>query len=369
MSRALSWLDWRNRLLCMPRFQRWATRTPLIRSFGRPHARALFELCTGFVHSQILYVSLQTGLLEALRSGPAAAGELQAICGLPAASLRLLLEATDALRLTEPRRDGCWGLGVLGAALLGNPAVQQMVRHQPLFYADMAQLPELLRGSGGPGALERYWAYARVADPDALAEASVSDYSELMDATHALVVDDLLGAYDFSLHACVLDVGGGQGALLRALAARHPQLDLVLFDLPAVAARARARLAASGLDARVRVESGDFFARLPAGADLITLVRIAHDHDDAALQRLLVNAHAALRPGGRVLIAEPMRAIPGSLRVAETYLGFYLLAMGQGRVRSRSELETLLRRADLDDVRLHATPRPWQCAVLSARRA
>jgi demethylspheroidene O-methyltransferase len=369
MSGALSWVDWRNRLLCMPRFQRWATRIPLVRSFSRPHARSLFDLCTGFVNSQVLYVSLSAGLLEAMRCGPVSAAELQASCRIPAPSLRLLLEASDALRLTEPRRQGRWGLGVLGAAILGNPAVQQMVRHQPLFYADMAQLLPLLRGSNAPGELERYWAYARVAAPDALADAAVSEYSDLMDATHALVVDDLLGAYDFARHSCVLDVGGGQGAMLRALAGREQGLRLVLFDLPAVAERARVRLAAAGLGARIQVESGDFFAALPSGADLITLVRIAHDHDDAALQRLLVNAHAALPPGGQIVIAEPMRGIPGSMPVAETYLGFYLLAMGQGRVRTQGEIDTLLRRAGFGPARLHATPRPWQCAVLSARRA
>lgn len=369
MSAVSVWTDWRNRLLCRPGFQRWATRTPLIRSFGRPHARALFDLCTGFVHSQVLHVALASGLLEAMRSGPVPMTELQGVCRMPPASLKLLLESTDALRLTESRGDGCRGLGVLGAALLGNPAVQQMVRHQPLFYSDMANLMQLLQGSSGPGALERYWAYARANEPGALGQEAVADYSELMDATHALVVDDLLGAYDFSRHSCLLDVGGGQGALVRALAARHERLGLMLLDLPPVASRARARLAASGLDGRIHVEGGDFFSLIPAGADIVTLVRIAHDHDDRALQRLLANVHAALPPGGCIVIAEPMREVAGSMPVAETYLGFYLLAMGQGRVRSRAELAELLRQAGFGTTRLHPTARPWQCAVLSAERS
>ena len=142
----------------------------------------------------------------------------------------------------------------------------------------------------------------------------------------------------------------------------------MLFDLPAVAERGRARLAAAGLGERTEVHGGDFTAvDLPGGADVVSLLRVLHDHDDAAALALLRAVRRALPLGGRVVIAEPMRAVPGSLPAAETYLGFYLLAMGQGRVRSMDEIKALLAGAAFAGAHVHRTERPWQCAVLSAQ--
>jgi demethylspheroidene O-methyltransferase len=195
----------------------------------------------------------------------------------------------------------------------------------------------------------------------------VGGYTGLMSATQSLVAGDVLEAYAFGKHSCLLDVGGGDGMFLCSLAPRAPALRLMLFDLPAVAERARARLAAAGLGERSEVHGGDFTsAELPVGADVVSLLRVLHDHDDAEALALLCAVRRALQPGGRVVVAEPMRAVPGSLPAAETYLGFYLLAMGQGRVRSMQEIKSLLASAGFVRARVHRTERPWQCAVMSA---
>jgi demethylspheroidene O-methyltransferase len=367
---AADWRAWRDRLLCNVSFQHWIARVPLLRMVVRRHAASLFDLCAGFIHSQVLYASVRLGLLEALRAGPLPAAELQRRCGLTESDAVLLLSATDALGLTERRGEHTHGLGLLGAALLGNIAVLRMIEHQPLFYADLKDPVGLLQGSAAPGELAQFWGYARSAAPAALAARAVGGYSALMAATQSLVAADLLAAYAFQDHRCLLDVGGGEGAFLCELAPRAPALDLMLFDLPAVAERARARLSAAGLGARVRVHGGDFgSAELPPGADVITLLRVLHDHDDDAALGLLRLVRRALPTAGRVVIAEPMRAVAGALPAADTYLGFYLLAMGQGRLRSSAEIERLLAQAGFTATRRHRTARPWQCAVLSAAAA
>jgi demethylspheroidene O-methyltransferase len=357
---------WRDQLLSNPRFQRWALHTPFVRLMARRQASRLFDLCAGFVHSQVLYASVRLGLLEGLRDGALSFLQLQQRSGLTPGRLRLLLAATDELALTEPRGAGQRGLGLLGAALLGNPAVLAMIEHQPLFYADLCEPVALLRGDAEPGGLARFWAYAghggRESPPG---EAAIAAYTALMSSTQALVAEELLAAYPFGRHRCLLDVGGGDGTWLTALARHAPHLKLMLFDLPAVAERARARLAAAGL--AVSVYGGDFAESLPEGADVITLVRVLHDHDDGTVVRVLRAARRSLAPGGAIVIAEPMRAVPGSIPAAVTYLDFYLLAMGQGRVRSAQELGELLRRAGFGPWRRHPTQRPWQCGVLSAR--
>ncbi|MGA2023446.1 MAG: methyltransferase [Steroidobacteraceae bacterium] len=362
------WHGWRNWLVSEARFRRFIARTPLLRGIARRQAAALFDLCAGFVNAQVLHASVRLGLLESLRAGALRRDDLQRRCGLEEAPLRLLLGATDALKLTETRGAECWGLGMLGAALLGNAAVLRMIEHQPLMYDDLRDPIALLQGRAAPGELARYWAYARKALPQHLDEAAVDSYTNLMSATQSLVAEDLLDAYPFRQHHCVLDVGGGDGTFLGALGLRWPRLKLMLFDLPALVERARSRLGAAGLASRAQVYGGDFTSTaLPLGADVISLVRVLHDHEDARVRKLLQSVRRALPNGGRVVIAEPMRGVPRSLPVAERYLGFYLLAMGQGRMRSADELIGFLGAAGFVDARQHATRQPWQCAVVSAQ--
>ncbi len=108
---------------------------------------------------------------------------------------------------------------------------------------------------------------------------------------------------------------------------------------------------------------------LPGGADLATLVRVLHDHDDAAVRALLRRVRAALAPGGTLLIAEPMAGSPATRRMAGAYFAFYLLAMGSGRARSPAELTVFLREAGFSDIRSLRTRRPLLTGGLTARAA
>ena len=162
-----------------------------------------------------------------------------------------------------------------------------------------------------------------------------------------------------------MDVGGGQGAFLSAVGARWPHLNLRLFDLPAVVERARGVLAPFAT--RTIFSPGDFLSDpLPPGADLITLVRILHDHDDAGVTRILSSVRTALSPGGRLVIAEPMSAKTGRDRVADTYFGLYLLAMGRGEARAPRTLAAFAKRAGFRRVRLLSVRTPGLLRVLVA---
>jgi demethylspheroidene O-methyltransferase len=361
------WRVLRDRVLSDPGFQRWASRFPLTRPVARRHAAALFDLCSGFIYSQVLLACVRLRLLESLRVVPQDTGQLAQQLAIPVEALQRLLEAACALALVE-RRGACWGLGTVGAALLGSPAVQGMIEHHGLLYDDLRDPLALLRSGGGNGRLAALWPYARHPQAAGLPPSQVAAYTSLMAATQPLVAGELLDAYPFARHRVLLDVGGGNGSFLLAAAARVPGLRLMLFDLPAVAASARERLAEAGLGARASVFGGDFAREpLPGGADLVTLVRVLHDHDDAAARLLLRRAREALAPGGRIVIAEPMAATRGSVPGMEAYFAIYLLAMGQGRARTEAEVRQLLASAGFSGARSHPVARPWQCAVVSAR--
>ena len=199
--------------------------------------------------------------------------------------------------------------------------------------------------------MARYWPYAHgglaaVQAPGM--QAQVERYSALMADSQGFVVHEILSSYPFDDHRCVLDVGAGQGRFVSALAQHAPQLQLQMFDLPPVLAQAQERLTQTGLAQRVTLHPGSFIDDpLPTGADLITLVRVAHDHPDAVVRLILRKAFAALPPGGVMLVAEPMAqaADAPAQHQADAYYHFYLMAMGAGRLRSAHEIGALLREA------------------------
>jgi demethylspheroidene O-methyltransferase len=330
--------------------------------------RALFDLCSGFVYSQVLLACTRLNLFERLSASPRSASELAEELDLPIASMHRLLDAADSLGLVERRRHQRFGLGPLGAALLGNPAVAMMIEHHRAFYRDMADPVALLRNEHATTELSRFWAYAdndRAAD---LQKADTDAYSDLMAQSQTLIADQVLGAYSLGRHRILLDVGGGSGAFVEAAMARHPSLQACVFDLPSVVERARERFELAGSSDRAGVCGGSFLSDpLPEGADVISLVRVLHDHDDDQVLRILKAARSALDPDGVLLIAEPMLATRGAEPVGAAYFGFYLLAMGQGRPRSRDELHALLNEAGFSVVKSHRTTAPLLVRVLTAR--
>ena len=362
------WFALRNRLLASPLFQRRAASFVLTRPIARRRARALFDLVAGFVYSQVLLACVRVHLFDELSKGPLPVTLLASRLRLSEEATQRLLAAAVSLQLVECRSHGRYGLGVLGAPMVGNTALAALIEHHSALYADLANPVALLRGEVGEARLADYWPYAGAQTPQALAGNQVADYSALMSASQPLVAHEILDAYPMARHRCLLDVGGGEGTFLMQAAERAPSLQLVLFDLPAVADRARVRFAAAGLAQRTRAIGGNFLNDpLPLGADIATLVRVVHDHDDARVMTLLKAVRVALKPGGTLLLAEPMADADGAEPMGHAYFGFYLLAMGRGQPRSSEQLTALLHAAGFQDVQRLATRMPLQTGILIAK--
>lgn len=360
-------LRWRDRVIARAGFQHWAAAFPLTRPIARRQAAALFDLCAGFVYSQILAACLQLRLFESLAAGPLTVAELARRHDLPEAAMAQLLAGAAALKLLQPRGGpGRYGLGMRGAALLGNPGIAALVAHHAMLYADLADPVALLRQGGG-GQVQAYWAYSGAERPADLAADRVDDYSTLMAESQPMIAAGILSAYSLRPHHCLLDIGGGEGVFALAAARRWPHLAVRVFDLPPVAARAESRFAAAGLADRARAIGGDFHHSMPPPeADIVSLVRVIHDHDDAAALQILRQARACLAVGGRLLLAEPMADTPGAEASGAAYFGMYLAAMGSGRPRNPAQLGAMLRQAGFEQPRLLATPMPLLVRVMIA---
>jgi demethylspheroidene O-methyltransferase len=361
-----AWCAWRNKLLASPRFQQWAADFPLTRPVAQRRAHDLFDLVAGFVYSQTLAACVRLNLLELLAGGSKSAPAVADALGLPIDATERLLGAAAALRLVDRLGPERYALGAQGAALLGSAGLSHMIAHHDRLYADLADSVGLLKR--GQGELAAYWPYATSATPQLSSREDVAAYSSLMAATQPAVAADILKAYPFKRHRRLLDVGGGEGAFLIAAGAHAPKLDLMLMDLPAVTRHAEDRLRRAGLSARVQIHAGDFLADpIPQGADLITLVRILHDHDEAGVLQLLRGVRAALPDDGALLIAEPMSGGSSRDRIADVYFAFYLLAMGRGRARTPQELYTLLRTAGFSRMRRLRTRTPFLLQAILAQ--
>ena len=364
--------DWRHRTVARPGFQRWAAAFPLTRPVARREAMALFDLVAGFVYSQVLLACVRLQIFDLLSQGPMAEDMLAERLGLGKEGAERLVAAAVAIELLERRSGGRVALGRLGAPMVGNRAIASMVEHHATLYADLGDPVALLRREGRP-AMAGYWPYeaaasSRTESPAALSPEKVADYSALMSASQPLVTQEVVAAYRFDRHRCLLDVGGGEGSFITAVAAQAPQLQLMLYDLPAVAERARTRLATAGLAQRASTHGGDFFNdELPRGADIVSLVRVAFDHPDERVLRLLQRVRRALPDDGCLLLAEPLAQVPGVEAMGDAYFGFYLLAMGRGRPRTAAQLSALMQQAGFEPARVVPTHQPLQTSVLVAR--
>lgn len=356
-------LGFLTRLAMSPRFHRLASRIPGLRWKARTEGAALFSVISGFVQSQALVALVEARVLHFLVSGPMTAEDLSRRCAIPPAPLEVLLRAGAALKLLTGDRKGRWHLAPRGAAFLTVPGLEPMVRHHHVLYRDLSDPLAFFRGQTETE-LARFWPYVfgALAQEDA---GLAARYSRLMAESQVLVAEDTLRLVDLSTRRHLLDVGGGTGAFLSEVGKVHPGLKLSLFDMPAVLAGVPA-----ALRDRLTLHPGSFRSDpLPQGADTISLIRVLYDHDDATVAGLLAKVHAALPPGGMILVSEPMSGGDRPDPATDIYFALYTLAMRTGRTRSAVEIGERVRATGFSEVRLRPGDRPYVTSAVTAVRA
>ena len=354
--------NFRARLIASPKFQKFCAGFWPTKFVARSKAAEVFDLCNGFVYSQVLFACVRLNLLQTLQENSRTIEEIAAFSNLPFDGARRLVMAAVSLNILEARSADRYSLGEVGAAILGNPGLQGMILHHEHFYKDLQNPVAMLSARSDTTALAKYWYYSAKQDHDETERAIMATYSDLMSETQTVLADEVLRAYRFDQHQHLMDVGGGDGAFLRRAYEAAPHLELSLLDLPTVVELAGRRFQTDGIPVTTR--AGNMFEDAwPDQADLITLIRVALDHDDEKVEILLRRARAALKPGGVLLLAEPMTDSP---KVGYAYFGFYLWAMGSGRARSSKELRTMLHRAGFNQTLMLRTGLPDIVRVIRA---
>jgi len=294
-------------------------------------------LWPGVIAAQAIYVAARLRVPDLLASGAKTAAELAAECGADAGALERLLRALATLEIFAPMPDGRFRNTPLTDLLRSDHP--QRLRDGALLlpaaflWRPLGELYESVR-TGEPAFQkvfgQRFFAYL-AAHP---AEAAV--FNAAMTQGIAWTSSALLAAYDFSRFERLVDVGGGDGALLRDILAATPRLRGVLFDLPAVVARAGGTLTGE-IAARCEITGGDFFDSVPAGAEAYLLKGVLHDWPDDDAARILRNVRCAIRPDGTLLLIE---TVDSDTRPAG--LGDLLMLVIGGRDRRETEFRALV---------------------------
>ena len=365
---SLAYTSWRNAKISNPKFQEWASRFPLTRGVSRRSAEEVYDLVSGFVYSQTLLACVEFDLLNEARREAIDPVPLAHAKGLDADKLTMLCQAGASLELLTRQRDGRYGLGRLGAAVIGVPGLDLMIRHHRMFYKDLADPDALMKGNVETE-LSQYWPYVGGQKTHDLAPDVAKTYSELMATSQELVAVQTLRAVSLNGVSHLVDIGGGTGAFLTAVAAQYDAPKLTVFDLPSVAEEAKRNLAEAGLADRIDVAGGSFLDDpLPAGADAVSLIRVLYDHDDSTIRPLLKAVYDALPVGGMLLVSEPMSGGAKPTKAGDAYFSFYTMAMTTGRPRSAARHTELLTEAGFSAIRTHATDTAFVTNVLTARK-
>ncbi|MBZ4317862.1 acetylserotonin O-methyltransferase [Streptomyces huiliensis] len=310
-------------------------------------ARAqLVRLTYGYMTSQMIRTAVELRIPELLRDGPRDSVELASLSGTHPPSLHRLLRALVAFGvLTEPR-PATFATAPMGT-LLDHSAPGRLTDIAGLFcgsefWQSWSRLTHsITTGEAAFDTLHGTDFYSYIADNPRFAHA----FRSAMAANAAFEAPFIADGYDFSPYRTLVDVGGGDGTLLAALLERHPGVRGIVLETPAMAERARERLAEVGLAGRTEVVAGDFFDKVPEDGDGYLLKSVLHNWNDARAVDLLRTCRASMDASDSLLIIEPVLPSAASesvcVETAFSDLNMLVLTAG-GFERTEAQLRHVL---------------------------
>jgi len=297
-------------------------------------------------------------------AGVETAAELAAAVGAEPDALERLLRHLAGLDLLGRDEAGRYSLTAAGEALRD----QERGGLRPVLDLDggvgraelsFAQLLHSIRTGGAafPAQFGRSFWDDLDADP-----ARAAAYDAQMGSDVTAWAPAVLAACDWASLEHVVDVGGGNGALLAVLLGEHPSLRGTVVERPEAAGAASATFAAAGLSDRADAVAGSFFDPLPPGADAYLLSAVLHNWADEPAAAILARGAEAAGSRGRVFVIEKIGVDGGS---PSTEMDLRMLAYFGGRERSLAELTALVGASGLRVAAVHPA---GAISVLELRR-
>ena len=260
-------------------------------------ADEVFRLGREYQPACVLASAADLDVFTALCDEPLTAEALAAKLGTDRRGTTALLDALAAIELLEKQGE-TYSVPPTVADVLsatGSHSVLALARHQSNCLRRWAQLTSVVK-SGRPA--EQMPSVRDSEDALAAFIGGMHNVSVPMAERLNAVIQTLEFRH-------LLDVGGASGTWTIAFLETAPHARATLFDLPKVIPMAQRRLTDAGMADRVTLVGGDFYTDpLPAGADLAWLSAIVHQNSREQNRELFAKVHAALVPGGRILIRD-----------------------------------------------------------------
>lgn len=330
----------------------------------------LMELADGYLATQLLYVAADLGVADLLVRRPMSTEAIAGAVGAVPATLRRVLRGLAAIRVLGELPNDEFALAPDGEALRTDHP--QSVRgailaRGSLYYPAIGSLLDAVRGGAVPFEHVHQLSFFEYLERHPV---QASSFQSSMTARSRLEADAVVAAYPFADHQHIVDIGGGHGILLARILMAAPRSRGTLFDRPDTATAAAEQLSAILPAGSFEVMGGDFFAEVPAGADVYLLSRVLHDWDDAAALRILSTCRQAMPIGSTLLIVEALLPDVASDNPAAIRMDLHMLALFDGgRERTAAEFESILTAAAFVIDRVIELAIPSGISIVVARPA
>ncbi|MEV5482645.1 MULTISPECIES: methyltransferase [Streptomyces] len=265
-----------------------------------PQWEAVTGLGMGFATAKIVLSALELGVFTVLADGPRTPEQLCKELALHGRGLDDFLAALTAFGLLERAGDGYRNAPVAQRHLVRGPHYDAgfLEGANAVLYPAWGGLTSALR-TGAPqntGDFEEM-----LTDPERRRM-----YHGMMDSLSAPLAPAIAEALDWSRHPSVTDVGGARGNLVSLLLRAHPHLRGVVFDRPQNGPDVAEHAARQGVGDRVSFVGGDFFTDPLPPSDVLVIGHVLADFSLEQRTALVRSAYRALRPGGALVVYDPM---------------------------------------------------------------
>jgi acetylserotonin N-methyltransferase len=319
----------------------------------------IIDLMEAFRRSKTMFAAVSLGIFDTLADGPATASALSARLKTNSEALERLLYACVALQLLE-HRDGAFANSALAGRYLVRSSPDSLIGY--IRYSDYALYPmwahldEAVR-EASPRWQQTFGWSGSIWDNFFRTEERKREFLMGMHGLGMWTSPAVVRAFDLSRFKTLADLGGATGHLAIAACEAWPQLRGIVSDLPEAIPIASEQIAKSPARDRISVIAADFFKDDLPAADLYALGRVLHDWQEPQIEMLLSKVFNALPPGGGLLIAERLLDEDRSGPLGAHMQSLNMLVCAEGRERTLSEYEALLKRAGFKKVRGERTGR------------
>jgi acetylserotonin N-methyltransferase len=312
----------------------------------------MWDLWLSHTYQASIVVADDMGVFTALHQTPAAATELASRLEFDQRATSVLLRLLASLDLLVPREQRYH---------LTDHARVYLVKSSPFYWGHMMRVginewqqstltaalkkkdsanatgPEGTPLPSGTGRSVDGWAQGDIVSDRAEGIAAAMHSHSLLPAISTARNCDFTGVRR------ILDVGGGSGCFMIAIAQAHPEIGCTVLELPSMCAVAQRYIDEGGVSGRVDTRAVDMFRQpWPAGYDAVFFSNIWHDWNVRTCRWLAERTFEVLPRGGRIMLHEMLVDDAGNGPATPAGFSMLMLLVTQGQQFSFGELKTLL---------------------------